>query len=70
MANHSNTASNWFDHGDVSAWTQRASDTIQTVFAAMDAGRTASHDYRKLTARGVPAQHATGKVFQKHFGKK
>ena len=68
--NHTNTASDWLDHGDMSGWTQRAGDTVRTVFEAMDTGRTASHDYRKLTARGTPAQHATGEVFHRHFGQK
>lgn len=68
--NHSNTVSDWLDHGDMSAWAKRAGDTLRTVFEAIDTGSAAEHDYRKLTARGTPAQKATGEVLQKHFGKK
>ena len=67
--NYSNTASDWLNHAEMPDWT-RLGDTIQTALQAMDSGRAASHDYRLLAARGLSPQQATGKVFQKHFGKR
>jgi hypothetical protein len=66
--NHSHTASDWLSHTDMPTWTKRFGDTVRTVFEAVDTGRTASHDYQRLTTRGVPPQHATDNVFRKHFG--
>jgi hypothetical protein len=69
-ANHSNTASDWLGHAEMPDWTKQLGDTVRTVFEAMDTGRRATHDYRLLSTRGLAPQETTGKVFQKHFGKR
>ena len=68
--NHSNTASEWLGHAEMPDWTNRVGDTVRTVFEAMDTGRRALHDYKLLSARGLPLQQASGEVFQRHFGKR
>jgi hypothetical protein len=65
-----NTASEWLGQAEMSDWTNRFGGTLRALFDAMDTGRSASHDYRKLSAHGVPPQHATEEVFRKHFGKR
>ena len=68
--NHSNTASDWLGHAETPDWTKQIGDTVRTVFEAMDTGRRALHDYKLLAARGLPPQQASGRVFQRHFGKR
>ena len=69
-AHQDSTASDWLGHAEMPDWTKRLGETVRTVFEAMDRGRTASHDYRVLDARGLPPQQASAKVFQKHFSKR
>jgi hypothetical protein len=68
--NHSNTASDWFGHAEMPDWTKQIGDTVRTVFEAIDTGRAAMHDYRKLAVHGIAPQDAGKAVFQKHFGKR
>jgi hypothetical protein len=71
MSTHrSDTASEWQGQAEMPDWTNSLGDTVRALFDAMDTGRAASHDYRKLSARGIPPQHATDQVFRKHFGKR
>jgi hypothetical protein len=51
-------------------WTKQIGDTVRTAFEAIDTGRAAMHDYRKLAVHGVAPQDAGKAVFQKHFGKR
>jgi hypothetical protein len=66
---HSNTASGWFDTVDTGDWGRRALNAARIVFEAIDTGRKASHDYRRLAAHGQP-QDAVQAVFTKHFSKR
>lgn len=69
-AYHTNAASGWLNRSEPQDWTKRLADSIRTAFEAIETGRTASHDYRKLAVRGIPPQQATATVFGKHFRKR
>lgn len=68
--NHSNTASQWVGRADAPDWTARLGKIISTTVEALDTGRAAQRDYRKLAVHGFAPQEAARMVLERHFVKR
>jgi hypothetical protein len=70
MSTNSNAASGWLNDAELPDWPKQIGETVRTAFEALNTGRAALHDYRKLAVHGIAPQDASKTVFQRHFGKR
>jgi hypothetical protein len=67
---HSNAASQWAGPAKTPDWTARLGKIVRATVEALDTGRAALHDYRKLAVHGLAPQEAARVVQQRHFSRR